>query len=169
MGAVSMRRRREGGMGMRQQWGGQRTSRDQKVGRGAAKFIKTSERKRMDVEGGRGGIGSGPEKDRWYITWQDFFFLLGSGTCCPYRVSLAHNILPRERERWKRRGWCRKLMEDVTNHKISDKSIVSSNHANNLECIFSFSFIMVHLSSRKTQGQISFKAYSHTALIICHQ
>lgn len=68
MGAVSMRRRREGGMGMRQQWGGQRTSRDQKVGRGAAKFIKTSERKRMDVEGGRGGIGSGPEKDRWYIT-----------------------------------------------------------------------------------------------------
>lgn len=64
-----MRRRREGGMGMRQQWGGgQRTSRDQKVGRGAAKFIKTSERKRMDVEGGRGGIGSGPEKDRWYIT-----------------------------------------------------------------------------------------------------
>lgn len=54
--------------------GGQRTSRDQKVGRGAAKFIKTSERKRMDVEGGRGGIGYGPEKDRWYITWQDFFF-----------------------------------------------------------------------------------------------
>lgn len=60
-------------------------------------------------------------------------------------------------------------MEDVTNHKISDKSIVSSNHANNLECIFSFSFIMVHLSSRKTQGQISFNAYSHTALIISHQ
>ena len=65
-------------------------------------------------------------------------FFLGLGTCCPYQVSLAHNILPREKEN--SRGWCRKLMEDVTNHKFYDKSIVSSNHANNLECFF---FIMV--------------------------
>lgn len=28
-------------------------------------------------------------------------------------------------------------MEDMTNHKIYDKSIVSSNHANNFECVFS--------------------------------
>lgn len=27
-----------------------------------------------------------------------FFSLLGSGTCCPYQVSLAHNILPGEKE-----------------------------------------------------------------------
>lgn len=44
-------------------------------------------------------------------------FLLGSGTCCPYQVSLAHNILPKEKESSRGRGWCRKLMEDVTNHR----------------------------------------------------
>lgn len=63
------------------------------------------------------------------------FFLSGLGTCCPYQVSLAHNILPRE-ESSRGRGWCRKLMEDVTNHKIYDKSILSTDHANNLECVF---------------------------------
>lgn len=54
------------------------------------------------------------------MTGLSFFFclfLLGSGTCCPYQVSLAHNILPKEKESSRGRGWCRKLMEDVTNHR----------------------------------------------------
>lgn len=61
---------------------------------------------------------------------------LGLGTYCPYQVSLAHNILPREKESSRWSGRCRKLMEDMMNHKVYDKSIVSSNHANNLECVF---------------------------------
>lgn len=59
-------------------------------------------------------------------------------TCCPYHVSFSHNILPRNRELKSERLVPEKRMEDVTNHKMHDKNIVSNNHAKNLECVFFF-------------------------------
>ena len=118
-----------------------KTSRDWNVGEGAVWFIVTNEKphpwpldgQRKDVRGSLVVAIRG----RCEMTWEDFFLLLflGLETLSPYQVSLAHNILPWENECLRGRGWCKKLMEDVTNHKIYDKSMVWSNHANNFECV----------------------------------
>lgn len=113
-----------------------------KVGRGS-RVIHQDQWEAWSLALGKaeGGCGGG----RWLLSREGqmvndmtglLFFLSGLGTCCPYQVSLAHNILPRKKESSRGRGWCRKLMEDVTNHKIYDKSILSTDHANNLECVF---------------------------------
>lgn len=70
-----------------------------------------------------------------------FFFPLSSarGHAALIKSALPITSCP-ERKSSRGRGWCTKLMEDVTNHKIYDKSILSSNHANNLECVCVFFF-----------------------------
>lgn len=118
-----------------------RSSRNQKVGRGAGSFIKARERGLVHGPVGAAGDGRGWGCWLWPREGQmgnDMMRLpfLGLGACCPYQVSLAHNILHVGTESSRGGGWCRKLMEDVTNHKIYDKSILSSDHANNLECVF---------------------------------
>ena len=107
MGTVCMEKKgeREGGRDGNEATGVLRTSRDQKVGRGAVWFIKTSERPDLWAGGWmwRGSlvVAQRGTDGKWHDRIFSFFFFfsfLGSGTCCPYQVSLAHNILPGEKE-----------------------------------------------------------------------
>lgn len=175
-GQYAWRRREKG----REGWDGTeatgvpRTSRDQKVGRGAVWFIKTSERPDLWAGGWmwRGSlvVAQRGTDGKWHDRIFFFFFPLSSarGHAALIKSALPITSCP-ERKSSRGRGWCTKLMEDVTNHKIYDKSILSSNHANNLECVCVFFFNNNTVCSSKTQSQESFKACSHTALIISHQ
>lgn len=64
----------------------------------------------------------------------DQTFLLDLGHVALIKSALPITPCP-EKESSRGRSWCRKRMEDVTNHEIYDKTLVSTNHANNLECV----------------------------------